>query len=49
MSLSEKYTAECLAEGFEYLGRGTRKGYSIVKCMVCGTVDEFQQGDIRRG
>jgi len=47
--LSEKYSAECLAEGFEYIGRGSRKDYSAVKCNVCGTVDEFQRGNIRAG
>ena len=49
MSIVEKYTAECLAEGFEYLGRGTRKGYSVAKCMVCGTVDDYHQTNVRAG
>ena len=49
MSIVEKYTAECSAAGFEYIGKSSRVGYSVVKCMVCGAVDEFQQGNIRGG
>ena len=49
MSLSEKYAAECLACNLTYIGKSDRRGYSIVKCVVCGGVGEYQQTHIRRG
>ena len=47
--LSEKYAAECIAAGFEYVGKSSRKDYSMVKCMTCGADDEFAQHHIRAG
>lgn len=47
--ISEKYASECLAEGFEYIGKSDRRNYSVVKCNVCGYVDEYQQTNIRLG
>ena len=49
MSIDEKYKAECLAEGFVYLGKSDRRNYSVVKCNVCGGVGEYVQGHIRAG
>lgn len=44
-----KWASECLDCNFEYLCRGSRSGYSQVKCMVCGGVGEYRQDAIRRG
>lgn len=49
MSVFEKYKAECLAEGFEYIGKSSRVKYSVVKCNVCGVVGEHSQDNIRAG
>lgn len=49
MSIDEKYSGECLAAGFEYLWKGSRKGYSVVKCNVCGAEGEYHQSAIRAG
>jgi len=49
MSIDEKYSAECLAAGFEYIGKSSRVNYSVVRCMVCGAIGEYQQTNIRAG
>ena len=48
MNRIEKWTSECLEQGFKWLGKvdGAR---SRCECMVCGHVDDYRQGDIRRG
>ena len=47
MTLDEKYSEECKAVGFEHIGRGSRSGYSVTRCLVCGHVDDYQQAHIR--
>lgn len=37
-----KWGTECSAVGFEYVGRGSRSGYTHVKCVVCGAEAEYQ-------
>lgn len=49
MSIFEKYTAECLACNFTYIGKSSRVNYSVTKCMVCGGVEEYDQRHIRNG
>lgn len=49
MSIVDKYMAECLACNLTYIGKSSRKDYSVVKCMVCGGVGEYQQVHIRAG
>ena len=44
-----KWGTECSAVGFEYAGRGSRSGYTHVKCVVCGAEAEYQQAHIRSG
>lgn len=44
-----KWKVECEVVGFEYIGRGSRSGYSQVRCMVCGWVGEYQRSAIRAG
>lgn len=43
-----KWREECSAVGLMWLGKAGG-GYSKCSCNVCGHVDNYQQGDIRRG
>lgn len=45
-----KWSAECLEQGFKFIGKSLEKpGCSIAECNVCGHVDSYHSGAMRKG
>lgn len=48
MSIVEKYKAECLEQGFKWLGKVDANN-SQCECLTCGHIDTYHQGNMRDG